>query len=453
MSFELWTRKYLFRLQMGQFLQRAADGMAAFLLGFGTLVLVSKLLFPMLWPHVTWLGLGAIPVLILAWQRSRQEAFTLTESVAYLDRKLNAGGLLMTLSEAPDEQWQQQLPQIEARWRNSLPRYRPLRFTKLVGLPFLFCLACGLVPLREDSVLEALNRQTVAEQNVEELKAMMEKLTQEEILKEDERKQFEQELQQLLDIKQDPLTHAKWETVDALRQKMQLRIDQSVMSVAKAMSAAQTLSRAGDGDGLTPEQVASLQKQIAEGLQTLSQKSSGKQGENQLGELGELVVNGELKLPSDPQARQEMLDKLQELLEQEAKSLCELRSQCQGGKCKDGKPCDGFSLEEMLANCQKPGKGGITRGPADASLNYGHETNDQGVKFKETVLPKGFLDDPKDDIQGITFAPPEENVAEFAPRGAVRESDPSTGKATWNRKLSPRHREVVQQYFSSGETE
>ncbi|HSG73362.1 MAG TPA: hypothetical protein VLA12_23305 [Planctomycetaceae bacterium] len=451
MSFEHWTRKYLFRLQVGQFLQRAADWMAVFFLSFGTLVLISKLMFPMLWPHVMWLVLGAIPVAVVAWQVSQREAFTMTESVAYLDKKLNAGGLLMTLSEAPDAEWQAHLPQIEARWKNSLPHYRPFRFTKLVGIPLLFCIACGFVPLREESVLEALNKQTVAEQNVEELKAMMEKLKEEEILKDEEQEQLEEELQNLLTEKNEPLTHEKWETVDALRQKMQLRLDQTAMTIAKAQNAAATLAKSGDGDGLTPEQVASLQQQIAEGLQALSQKGAGKLGEGKLGEA-KLGANGELKLPSDPQARQEMLEKLQELLEQESQKLSELRSQCKGGNCKDGQ-CAGYSLAEMLANCEKPGKGGVTRGRADAELNYGHETDDQGVKFKETILPKGFLDDPKDEILNITLAPPKEEIAESAPRSAARSSDPSTGKATWNRKLSPRHRQVVKGYFNSGESE
>ena len=50
---------------------------------------------------------------------------------------------------------------------------------------------------------------------------------------------------------------------------------------------------------------------------------------------------------------------------------------------------------------RKPGKGGVSRGRGDADLNYGHETDEQGIKFKETVLPKGYLDDPSEEVSAI----------------------------------------------------
>ena len=90
----------------------------------------------------------------------------------------------------------------------------------------------------------------MAEENVEELKAMMEQLEEEQILEDEEKEQIAQELEQLLEDKNQPLTHEKWETVDALRQKMQMRIDQSSRTMAKAAAAAETLSQAGDSDGL-----------------------------------------------------------------------------------------------------------------------------------------------------------------------------------------------------------
>lgn len=453
MSFDRWTRKYLNRLLFGQFLKTAAEWLGAFLLAFGTIVLLVKLMVPSLWPNVLWLGLASIPLTIAAWQFAMRDRFTASESVAYLDQKLRAGGLLMSLSETPDEHWQQKLPQLESQWAQSLPRFRPSRFARIVGIPLLFCVACGFVPLREKSLVEELTSETVAEQNVEELKALMEKLEEEQILEEEEKEQFAEELDRLLEEKNDPLTHEKWETVDALREKMQLRLDQSSMTLSKASSAAQTLSQAGDGDGLTPEQIQALTDQIAEGLQRLSEKGSlGSKSASSLSpemreRLNQMMANGQLTLPSDPAERQQMLDELQEMLNKECRKLSELRSQCQGGKCQGGLcpgdgQCEGGNI---------PGKGGVTRGRADADLNYGHETDEQGIKFKETVLPKGFLDDPSEEVLRLSFSPPEVDVAESAPRSAARESDPSTGRATWNRKLSPRHRDVVKDYFNSND--
>jgi hypothetical protein len=345
---------------------------------------------------------------------------------------------------------------LESQWKQSLPRLRPSRFARIVGIPLLFCVACGFVPLREKSLVEELTSETAAEQNVEELKEMMKKLEEEQILEEKEKEQIADELDRLMEEKNEPLTHEKWETVDALRQKMAMRLEQSSMKLAKAASAAQTLSQAGDSDKLTPEQRKALTEQLSSGLQRLMEKGSlgSKTGSGLSPELQErlnqMMSNGQLSLPGDPAQRQQMLGELQELLNQEAQKLAELRGQCQGGNCQGGM-CQNGQLANGQVNGNKPGRGGINRGRGDANLNYGHETDDQGVKFKETVLPKGFLDDPSEDVLRLSFSPPEVDVAESAPRSAARENDPSTGRATWNRKLSPRHREVVREYFHSNE--
>jgi len=451
MSFDRWTRKYLHRLLFGQFLKTAAEWLGAFLLTFGSIVLLVKLTMPALWPNVLWLGLAAVPLTVAAWQFAMRDRFTPSESVAYLDQKLQAGGLLMSLSETPDEYWQKKLPQLESQWSRSMPRLRPSRFVRIVGIPLLFCVACGFVPLRDKSLIEELTSDTVAEQNVEELKEMMKKLEEEQILDEEEKQQIAEELDRLTEDQNEPLTHEKWETVDALRQKMQMRLEESSMKLTKAASAAQTLSQSGDFDSLTPEERQALTEQLSNGLQRLMEKGSlgSKSGSSSLSpemqeRLNQLMANGQLSLPGDPAEREQMLAELQELLDQEAQKLAELRSQCQGGMCQNGQ-----CLANGECNGNIPGKGGVTRGRGDADLNYGHETDDQGVKFKETVLPKGFLDDPSEEVLRLTFSAPEVDVADSAPRSAARENDPSTGRATWNRKLSPRHREVVKEYFNS----
>ncbi|MBD3674070.1 MAG: hypothetical protein HUJ26_11155 [Planctomycetaceae bacterium] len=458
MTFDRWTRKYLHRLLFGQFLKTAAEWLGAFLLSFGTIVLLVKLTIPSMWPHVLWLGLAAIPVAIGAWKFSMRDAFTKGESVAYLDQKLKAGGLLMSLSEAPDEEWARKLPQMESQWSQSLPKFYPVRFAKTVGIPLLFCIACGFVPLREIPLLEELAQESVAEANVEDLKAIMEQLEEEQILEEEEKEQIAQEIEQLLEEKNQPLTHEKWETVDALRQKMQMRIDQSTMSMAKAASAAETLSQAGDLDNLTEEQIKQLTEQLSSGLQRLSEK--GNPGSKTAGTLSpemqerlkQMMANGQLSLPKDPAERQKLLNELKEALQQESQRLVELRQKCQNGQCPGGQ-CEGNQMGQgnKLANGNKPGKGGVNRGRGDADLNYGHETDEQGIKFKETVLPKGYLDDPSEEVLRVTFSPPEVDVADSAPKSAARKSDASTGQATWNRKLSPKHRGVVKEYFNSGE--
>jgi hypothetical protein len=83
-------------------------------------------------------------------------------------------------------------------------------------------------------------------------------------------------------------------------------------------------------------------------------------------------------------------------------------------------------------------------------LTYGDESNDENVKFKETVLPPGMLDKPRDEVIGVTVASPEVNV-EKGIRGPARKSTVATGDETWSRNVRPRHRSVVRKYFDDRE--
>src|SRR5690606_19855912 len=116
---------------------------------FGGMVLVVKLAIPQAWPHVLWLGLLSLPVAAAAWHVAHRERFTRLESIALLDRKLETGGLIMSLAETRDPRWMEELPQAEQLWRESLPRFRPVRFARYMVMPVLFAVGACLVPLRE----------------------------------------------------------------------------------------------------------------------------------------------------------------------------------------------------------------------------------------------------------------------------------------------------------------
>lgn len=91
----------------------------------------------------------------------------------------------------------------------------------------------------------------------------------------------------------------------------------------------------------------------------------------------------------------------------------------------------------------------MTRGRGDAAISFGKESDEQRVKFQETVLPPGLFDQPKDETVRVTSREPEVAPAASAPRTAGRQFAPASGRETWNRRLRPRHREVVRKYFDS----
>lgn len=327
-SIDHWIERCWRRLQYGQFMHRFSELLAGFLFAFGTLVLFVKLLLPAFWPHVLWLALLVLPLVFAAWRLTRHDAFTRGDSVALLDRRLNAGGLLMMLSEVPDRAWDERLPQLEQVWREGLPRFRPRRFARLTVLPLLFAVGACAVPLREART-EAVLSNTVGRQASRELEEMLQSLDEAAVLQEEDKQQLREEIERLIEeTNRAPLTHEKWETVDALKERMRLQLHSSSLSIAKAQQAAALLTEGVGEDGveLSPERAEQLEQHVLDALQKLADNGGLNRASPELrDQLQKLSQDGRRQLPQDKAARQQMLDALQEFLDREAEKLGELR--------------------------------------------------------------------------------------------------------------------------------
>ncbi len=446
-SMDRWIHRALRRLHFGRFLQAAADWLAGFLFVFGSAVLAVKLLAPSAWPHVLWTAAACVPVTVAAWFLSRQDRHTRTESVALLDQRLQTGGLLLTLSEQPDAAWQERLPQVEQAWRDSLPRIRPIRFARLVAVPAAFALAACFVPLRQIEA-EPILRNAAGKTASRQLEETLAALEEAKILEPEEQRQLKEEIEKLADeAREQPLTHEKWETVDALRERLKLRLDTAQLGVSKARDTVSSLKQALKEAGLTltPEQEAGLEEEALETLRKLQKKREGLQSKDGKGSAGKpglqrLMKNG--RFSDDPAQRQQELEELDEFLQEEDERLSQCRGKCPGGQGDGGE--DGGDGEDG-----QPGRGGVNRGRGDADLNYDGESEEQGVKFKESVLPPGFLDQPSDEVIQVTPSAPDEKPAANAPRSTARGVGSATGDEAVNRQLRPRHKQVVRQYFDS----
>ena len=445
---EQWIRRYGRRIIVGQWFHFSALWLAYFLFLFGSAVLIVKLLLPQLWPDVVWLLLGLVPLQVLAGYWAYRRQFRRTDTVALLDRTINAGGLLMTLTELPDERWSEELPQHQAEWLAGLPKIRPVRFLRMLSLPLAFAVACCFVPLRQART-EPVRPGAVGKQATDELGELLESLEETVQLDEQEQQELREEIERLTEeVEKTPLTHEKWETVDALREQMRHHLESSAMRVDQALSAADALANYLNEDAgeLSAEQIAQLQEQLESGLLQLSSCSGGKGSMANLPEgvrkkLQELAKTGQLPLSQlDPAD----LDQLREFLKQEQSKLSKLCKKCKGGGCCEGEglcPSPGEALD-------RPGRGGISRGRGDAEMIWGDESDRQGVKFKETVLPPGFFDQPTNDVIRITKNAPRVEPAESAPRTAAKQTEAVSGNEAWNRAVRPRHRNVVRGYFS-----
>jgi hypothetical protein len=446
-SFEIWIARHRRRLSAGLFLAAFADAFAVFLLAFGTAVLVVKLARPDWWPHILWLAVGTIPVAIWAWRRSVRGAFSFAEAVALLDRRVGARGLLMTLSEAPDPQWNARLASVNADWKSSLPRFRPMRTVRRLWLPVAFAFGCCWAPLREARTEMTVRPNVVGPQVAESLAETLKLLKENEVLDKKEAEQLKDAIEKLAqESKGAPLTHESWEVADSLRDKMRVRAEEAMSAASKARDALDALSAdlSKLGGTLTAERREQLQAEALESLRKLSKEGKFAKASPELQkQLQRMLKEGRLQLSKDPVLREQMLSDLKAFLEAESMKLAKARGE--GGES-DG---DEFNDENSDEEGEGPGKGGVDRGRGDAKLTWGDESEENGIKFKETILPPGTPDKPNKEVISQSATTPKAEPAAAAPRAAGRSAGPETGRETWNRTLRPRHRVVVRTYFDS----
>ncbi len=436
LALDQWINRCWRRLRFGQFLKVAADWLAMYLLLLGTTVLAVKLGWPQHWPHVMWLSVGVVPITVLAGWLSRRNRFTRNESIAVLDQRLGAGGLLMTLVETPDSEWQHHLPQMERLWQASLPQIWPTRFLRQIAVPAGFLILVGFIPPREIAAAPSASPVTAGQQASQQLEELLEEIQAAELLQEDERKQLDAAIERLSDdTSKSPLTHEKWETVDALRSRLKSRVDETAARMGQLKEALGSMAAALNGksfEGFSAEQRDRLEREFFETLQKMS-KNGALPGASQdlKDKLQRLLKSGEL--PDDPTEREELMNDLKEFLDQEADKLDELREKCR--QCQNG--------------AKQPWQQGqeIQQGRADAELTWGDESQLEGTKFKESILPEGHADKLRQNVIGVTGTAPEVTGGETAPRTQARESTSATGSESWNRTVRPRHRPVLRKYF------
>jgi hypothetical protein len=94
------------------------------------------------------------------------------------------------------------------------------------------------------------------------------------------------------------------------------------------------------------------------------------------------------------------------------------------------------------------GAGGVSRGGSSTGLLWGDESRGDLDQFEAQLLPPGqFLDAENSATIGVGTEVPE--VAPVAEGAGLVDVSGATGKATWRRRLHPRHRDAVSEFFKT----
>ena len=79
---------------------------------------------------------------------------------------------------------------------------------------------------------------------------------------------------------------------------------------------------------------------------------------------------------------------------------------------------------------------------------WGEESDEQGVLFRDILMPQGIPDPQGEKIETKRVEPTADPQAPTG-RAAPRTSNATTGKQVNKRQLRPRHKDVVKKYFDS----
>jgi hypothetical protein len=452
-----------FRLRLGALLtlRYAVAGLTAWAFLWGTAVLALRAAAGM--PRLTLLwGLAAAPLAVVPalWLALRRLP-TRSAVRALLDRHSRCGGLLMAGEEVPLGSWQKSLPELAAprlRWRGRRAWALLAGAAAFVGLGFL--LPQSLAELGGGPRLEV-------GREVAKLAGQVQVLEEEALL---EPRRAEALKQKLAQLRQESSGRDPVKTLEAL-DHVQDTVQQSARDGAESLArkAEDAAKAEALADRLAKKRKKMDARVLAEGMNELAELMRQSAAEAGLLDrhLDAETLNALRKGALDPKKLGRMSTALSECKGGMLRKLARLRK---GGliddellqRCEGACKCDGKDLEDFLrkkcsgklcdALCEgnRPGRGGVTRGPGAAALTWKEESKADGVKFKEEALPAADLEAlKKSKLAGLSTAQPKVGEGKGVPVGSGALAGAAAGGGSSSTAvILPRHRATVGRYFN-----
>jgi hypothetical protein len=100
----------------------------------------------------------------------------------------------------------------------------------------------------------------------------------------------------------------------------------------------------------------------------------------------------------------------------------------------------------LLTGVEGAGRGGISRGPGAAPLNYQHETKGATDELEARKLPPGRTIPREWTVVGVQRVLPQVNPVRGGGGGGAAAT--GGGSAAVERRLAPRHRDIVRRFFT-----
>jgi len=431
-----------------------------FLLAIG--VLIVRLVFSAGAMNLLWGFFIFLPGIVTAVVLAFRQIPTRKSLHAMLDSRSRCGGLIMASDETDIGNWKTNISVddvIRIRWKWS-------RSFGIFTAAMAFVIFSFALPQRY--VNATSHQQMDITEDMAELLEQVNLLKEEDIITDEEVARFAEKLDRLQDSADGSDPVKTWESLDHLKDSLKKKADHAAVA---ALSQTEELTRAETfAEGLSNDGAALSDSQLSQAMADLASMTKDMALENQM-------MQNSLKAAGfDPSQLSELSAEELEKLMKALRAYKGRLSNCVGNMCKAGLvdlkmlkrceklgQCDSKGLIAFLSECEGmgmcqgvaafcsgncPGRGGISRGRADAPMMWGDLSTKDNTKFREKTLPQAGMAALKDSsLVGVSLAAPQvEQGKAYGGDGNLDTSTAAGGQAKTH-KILPRHRGTVKRYF------
>ncbi len=469
-NFESSVAQLRLRILWVLFLKYLSQGLVVALFLWGTVIIACRATGGV--PFGVMLGVGGGLLIAagavaagLAWRKVPDRK----KLIAAIDCESEGGGILMSLAELGSVgDWGSRLREMKTprfRWQS---KKTPL----FVATGLIFACFSLLLPDKTVNALAGPRKLDVTNQ-VRDIDGKLEKLQEEKILDTAKVEELKEELKRIQQNAEAEGPIKTWEAIDHLNEKLAKEAQKAAEELLKEQEKYETAEAMAEALKEQLDAGENAQGPTAEQMQDLADEMSNM--------LGEMNSDDEFLNDLKQQIDEQGLDSLtQEQLEQLAEKMSEKCRDCQGrmANLKNGRmidpsklkdfternPCDNQSLKDFLegqckgacegdGECEggNPGRGGISRGPGSARINFDHNTEESDAELTERALEPDYVDREASIKMGVTRNVPTPNRAGSAAEegGAVTETEGVAGSSGRDAVL-PKHRGAVKRFFDTG---
>jgi len=383
-----------------------------------------------------------------------------TALTALLDQYNLMGGLLMAADRLDTSSWlakqkTPQRPQVE---------WHPGRKGAIFLLMAAFSAATLFTPYYLNS--HPFSDKLEIGATVEKLQEQVVVLKEETLIKPDDAKRLEEQLELLSETAQGSNPARTYETLDHLNERIAMETDQNVKDLSAKMATvdrAENLARlVANTDDLKP----AVQTQAMQALNRMLQDIAGDGAILPVlkdAKLMAAIRNGKLSpeqmaaLASDlKNFRIKMAAKLKRL-QASGMAVTQMTDATSFATKPDDSGLQAFlkanaenlTMADISAMCLAPGQGGVNRGRADAIITWKAPTSDQGARFRDVSTPlAGVAGIEESQPLGVTLtAPSPDKALPLLKAGALNKAAAGGGSALIH-QVRPRHKGAVRRYFN-----